>query len=131
MSQENEDDSGPDSEECARDKAQGEDEPKIRVLLSTCPQSVAEDLARFLVENRYAACVNIVPQVTSIYRWEGKLCQDAESLLVIKCPKKRAKDAMKALVEKHPYDVPEVVALNVKGGHKDYLDWVVSSVQAP
>ena len=111
-----------------KDKGEKEKEKKIRILLSTCPQTVAESLARFLVENRHAACVNIIPQVTSIYRWEGQLKQEAESLLVIKCGKKGLKKVIAALVEEHPYDVPEVVALTVKGGHPDYLDWVNQTV---
>ena len=105
-----------------------EKEKKIRVLLSTCPQGVAESLARFLVENRHAACVNVVPQVTSIYRWEGQVKQEPESLLVIKSGKKGLKKVIAALVEEHPYDVPEVVVLTVKGGNPDYLDWVNDSV---
>jgi len=101
---------------------------KIRVLLSTCPQGVAEELAKFLVESRLAACVNTVPQVTSIYRWEGKIQREAESLLIIKTSKEGAKRAMQALIEKHPYDVPEVIAITVKDGNPDYLEWVCASV---
>lgn len=107
---------------------EGEKEAKVRLLLSTCPQGEAEALASFLVESRLAACVNIVPVVTSVYRWEGKLQKEPESLLVIKCPKGTAKAAMKALVERHTYDVPEVIVLAVKGGHPEYLNWVVTSV---
>jgi periplasmic divalent cation tolerance protein len=99
-------------------------EPEVRVLLSTCPPADAERLAAFLVERGLAACVNIVPGVTSVYRWEGKVTRDAESLLVIKCPKHRVDEVTKALVEEHPYDVPEVIALKVKGGHAPYLSWV-------
>jgi len=101
-----------------------EKEPKIRVLLCTCPSADAEGLATFLVETRLVACVNIIPQVMSLYRWEGKLHRDAESLLVIKCAKKGHKKVIEAIVQKHPYDVPEVIALNVKGGNADYLEWV-------
>lgn len=110
---------------------EGETQAKVRLLLSTCPQGEAESLASFLVESRLAACVNIVPLVTSVYRWEGKLQKEPESLLVIKCPKGAAKAAVKALVERHTYDVPEVIVLAVKGGHPDYLNWVVSSVRTP
>lgn len=104
-------------------------EKKICVLLSTCPRNDAERLASFLVENRHAACVNILPQVTSVYRWEGQVKHDSESLLVIKCPRDLAQAASEALVKEHPYDVPEVIVLKVKGGNPAYLDWVVASVK--
>jgi len=107
----------------------GQKPSKIRQLLSTCPPNVAEELATFLVENRHAACVNIVQQVTSIFRWEGKIQKEAECLLLIKCPKGAMKETLRVLVERHPYDVPEVIALTVKDGNPDYLDWVSASVK--
>jgi len=116
------------SEEGGAEKG-GPQEVKVRVLLSTCPQAKAEELATFLVESNLAACVNIVPLVTSVYRWEGKLQKEPESLLVVKCPKATAKAAVKRLVEKHPYDVPEVLVLATKGGNPDYLDWVAAAVR--
>ena len=108
-----------------------DDEKKVCVLLSTCPSQEAERLATFLVEKGHAACVNILPQVTSVYRWEGKIQRDGESLLVIKCPRERAEDVTRALVEEHPYDVPEVIVLKVKGGNPAYLDWVIESAKGP
>jgi periplasmic divalent cation tolerance protein len=99
----------------------------IRVLLSTCPQGAAEELASYLVANRLAACVNIIPQVLSVYRWEDAVHKDAESLLVIKCPEKSVDATIDALVEKHPYDVPEVISLIVEEGNPDYLSWVIQS----
>jgi periplasmic divalent cation tolerance protein len=107
------------------------DEKKICVLLSTCAAQDAERLASFLVESGHAACVNIVPQVTSVYRWEGKVHRDAECLLVVKCPRDRAEAVTAALVEAHPYDVPEVIVLKVKGGNAKYLDWVVANARGP
>jgi periplasmic divalent cation tolerance protein len=104
---------------------------KVRVLLSTCPQGKAEELARYLVEQRLVACVNVVPQVRSFYWWEGKMEADDESLLVIKCPQEVTKTATRALVDKHPYDVPEVVALDVTDGNPDYLAWVCASAREP
>jgi len=107
------------------------DDKKVCVLLSTCAPQDAERLASFLVEGGHAACVNIVPLITSVYRWEGKVNRDAESLLVIKCPRERAEAVSAALVEEHPYDVPEVIVLKVKGGNTQYLDWVVQSARGP
>ena len=113
------------------DLERDEESGKVCVILSTCPLGSAEEIAQFLVENRHAACVNIVPQVTSIYRWEGRLEKESESLLVVKCSRSGAKEAIRALVEKHPYDVPEVVAMRVVDGNPEYLDWVCDCVAAP
>ena len=98
---------------------------EVCVLLSTCPPAEAERLATLLVAGGHAACVNIAPRVTSVYRWEGKLQKDEESLLVIKCARARVEAATAALVAAHPYDVPEVIALDVAAGHPPYLDWVL------
>ena len=110
---------------------EGKEGGKVRVLLSTCPQGKAEELARHLVEQRLVACVNVVPHVRSFYWWEGKMEADDESLLVIKCPQEVTRAAIGALVEEHPYDVPEVVALDVADGNPDYLGWVCASAREP
>jgi periplasmic divalent cation tolerance protein len=94
------------------------------VVLSTCPPEMAGEIARRLVERRLAACVNVVEKVTSVYRWEGKLCEDAESLLVIKTTRARFDDLVREVLAVHPYSVPEVVALPVTAGSARYLDWV-------
>ena len=71
--------------------------------------------------------MNIVSGVTSIYRWQGKIERDTECLLIIKCPKSCVPDTLAVILEKHPYDVPEVVVLPVHGGNPSYLSWVVES----
>ncbi len=101
----------------------------IAVLLSTCPVDAAERLARVLVERRLAACVNVVPRVTSFYWWEGELQEDGESLLVIKCPRDGIDTLTTELVAAHPYEVPEVVALDVVGGNSAYFEWVRKSME--
>ena len=97
----------------------------VTVVLVTAPDAeTGARLARSLVEERLAACANLVPGVRSIYRWEGRVQDDAEVLLVLKTRAERV-DALAARVsELHPYDVPEVVALAVVGGNRAYLDWV-------
>lgn len=102
----------------------------VAVVLSTCPLDAAPGLARRLVERRLAACVNVIPKVTSFYWWEGKLEEDAESLLVIKCPRGGVETLTAEIAEAHPYDVPEVVALDVVAGNRAYLEWVQSSTEA-
>ena len=88
----------------------------------------AERIARALVERRLAACVNVVPGVVSVYRWKGEVRRDEERLLVIKTRAERLEALGQALVELHPYEVPELVALPVEAGHPPYLDWLDESV---
>lgn len=97
----------------------------IATVLCTCPAERARELSRAVVEGRLAACVNIVSEVTSVYRWKGELCEDPESLLVIKTASGRVEELIRRLVELHPYDVPEVIALEVGEGHRAYIQWVL------
>jgi periplasmic divalent cation tolerance protein len=99
---------------------------KVAVLLSTCPPDAAEPLATKLVEGGLVACVNVVPGVASVYRWEGKLEKSEESLLIIKCSRERVEEVTEEVLKNHPYSVPEVLGLRVKGGNPAYMDWVVS-----
>jgi periplasmic divalent cation tolerance protein len=99
------------------------------VALSTV--ATAEDgdrLARALVERRLAACVNVVPGIVSHYRFEGEQHRDSELLLVIKTRTEKLEALRAALVELHPYDVPELVALDITAGHEPYLKWLDDSV---
>jgi periplasmic divalent cation tolerance protein len=92
---------------------------------------VATDLARDLVAAGHAACVNIVPTVRSIYLWQGAIQTEDEVLLLIKTTADRFESLREALVAKHPYDVPEVVALPIADGHHPYLDWLSASHGVP
>jgi len=99
------------------------------VILCTCPDhAIAGRLARSLVQQRLAACVNIVPAIRSIYSWQGELCDDKEVLLVIKTLQSRFAELEAWLCEHHPYDVPEVVAISAEHVSADYLAWIASSV---
>lgn len=102
----------------------------MRIVISTAPPDKAPELARTLVEERLAACVNIVPAVRSIYRWQGELCDDAEALMLIKTTAAQVGPLAARLGELHPYDVPEVVsvALEAGEGNAEYLAWVVENV---
>lgn len=99
------------------------------LAFSTCPDlAVAGRIARTLVEEGLAACVNRVPGVASTYRWQGSIHDDAEVLLLIKTTRGRF-DALRArLVALHPYTVPELIALDIGDGHAPYLEWLQAQV---
>jgi periplasmic divalent cation tolerance protein len=100
----------------------------LLLVLSTCPGTeVAESLARALLEASLAACVNITPGLRSIYRWNGSVQSDEEVLMMIKTTADRFPALREALVELHPYEVPEVVALPIVDGHDAYLRWIESA----
>lgn len=95
------------------------------VVLITCPDaSTGENLAHALVEDGLAACVNLVPGLTSIYRWEGKLCREPEILLIAKTRRSRLSALQRKVKALHPYTVPEVIALPIVSGSHAYLAWV-------
>lgn len=98
----------------------------IELCLCTCPDSAsAEALARALVGEGLAACVNLLPGIRSIYRWKGELCSEGEVLLLIKTRADR-REALGARIQQlHPYEVPELLAFPASGGLADYLGWVV------
>jgi periplasmic divalent cation tolerance protein len=101
-----------------------------RVCLMTCPNpETAQSLAKQLLEKRLVACVNLVPQVTSMYWWEGQIQQDSEVLLIAKTVAERVAELKALLPELHPYDVPELVVLPVEDGLPAYLNWVKTEVR--
>lgn len=100
-------------------------EPAVRAVLVTAPDlEVAERLATQLVEERVAACANLVRGITSIYRWEGRVERAEEVLLILKTSDERLPDLVARAAELHPYDVPEILALEVPTGHEPYMAWV-------
>jgi periplasmic divalent cation tolerance protein len=102
------------------------------VVLCTCPdRGIAELIAETLVGERLAACVNILPEITSIYRWEGRQQHDRELLLVIKTAETLYAELEGRIRALHPYQVVEVIALPIRKGAADYLDWIHASVGTP
>ena len=96
-----------------------------RILVCSCPEpETARTLAERLVDERLAACVNILPGVTSIYRWENQIQSDGEALLLIKTSAGRVSALTERLHELHPYEVPEIIAVPITEGLSDYLSWV-------
>ena len=100
------------------------------VLLTAPDAATGARLARALVEERLAACVNRIPGLRSVYRWEGALQEDAEELLIAKTRADRIAALAKRVADLHPYALPEVIALPVVGGSAAYLDWVRSESTA-
>jgi len=96
----------------------------VRVLLCTCPPAAADTLAAALLERRLVACVNVIPGVSSRYRWKGKLEKEDESLLILKTTSDQIAGIGEALDELHPYDVFELLSLPVEEGNAGYLRWV-------
>ena len=96
------------------------------VVLVTCgSEEEALKIARSLVEGRLAACVNLVSPVRSIYRWEGKIWDEKEWLLIIKTQKQRFEELEKMVKSLHSYSVPEIIGLPIAKGASSYLDWLV------
>jgi periplasmic divalent cation tolerance protein len=102
------------------------------VVLITAPQGEkAEKLARLLVEEKAAACVNIVSEIRSFYWWEGAVKDEKETLLIAKTDKLKVSRLIKLVKANHPYKVPEIISLKIKEGNRDYLKWISDSVGTP
>lgn len=95
------------------------------VIFCTVPnEEVGSRIAEALVRDCYAACVNILPGITSIYQWKGRICRDGELLLIIKTRKRLFDAACEIIRAQHPYEVPEIIALDIKRGNESYLRWL-------
>jgi periplasmic divalent cation tolerance protein len=81
-------------------------------------------IGKTIVEEGLAACANIIPGLRSIYKWQGKICDDSEILLIIKTVKAKYKALEKRIKTMHPYEVPEIIALSIDQGLPDYLKWI-------
>lgn len=100
------------------------------VLVTTASVEEGQRIARAVVAERLAACVNVVPEVGSVFFWEGQLQEEAEALLVIKTNRERYEALQQRILDLHGYSVPEVLALPVERGSPAYLAWVDESVRA-
>lgn len=99
------------------------------VLTNTPDLAVAESIARRLVEDRLSACVNLLPSVRSVYRWQGSIEEATEVTLLIKTMGSRYAEVEAAIRQLHPYEVPEIVALPVSAGLPAYLAWVAQETK--
>lgn len=113
------------SEPCARS-------PQYCLVLCTCPAGeAAQTVAQTLVQERLAACVNILPGVVSVYVWQGVLENSAETLLLIKTTHALYPQLQARLRELHPYELPEIIALDINHGLPDYLNWITQCLSSP
>src|SRR5580765_3192932 len=102
----------------------------VVLVFCACPdEAVAERIATALVEERLAACVNRLPAVASTYRWKGEICRDSECLLLIKTTIERFDVLSERIVALHPYELPEIIAVEIARGMPAYLDWVASETK--
>ena len=100
---------------------------QVVLVLTNLPDAAsAQSLAHALVESRLAACVNLLPGVQSVYRWQGVIEHATEVTLLIKTTQRHYPQLQQAIVSAHPYDVPEVIALPISDGHPAYLQWIAS-----
>src|SRR5260370_26001584 len=102
---------------------------KLLVLTTAGSENEALTIADTLVERKVAACVNIVPRIHSVYRWQGKVEQAEEYLLLIKTVKAREAQVRSTIHELHSYDVPECIAISIESGSPEYLKWLSDSVE--
>ena len=95
------------------------------MIYCTCPDiETANRISRLLISHHAAACVNQLPGITSIYEWEGKIEENNEVLLLIKSTEERFDSIQKLIIEEHPYELPELIAVPISKGLPDYLDWI-------
>ena len=100
------------------------------LVFTTLPSAdKAAELAKVLVEERLAACANLLPAIRSIYRWQGKLKDENEVLVLLKTRAEHLERLKLRILELHPYEVPEVLAVPVEAGYQPYLDWLAGETK--
>ena len=103
--------------------------PTVRLVFMTAPdESVASSIAREVVEAQLAACANLLPGVRSIYRWKGEVCDDGECLVLFKTTDENLQALRERIIDLHPYECPEVLAVDVVDGSPEYMKWVLGQV---
>jgi periplasmic divalent cation tolerance protein len=102
-------------------------EPTLIVVMTTLPDvSQANSIAKILVEEKLAACVQVMPSMTSTYMWQGELCQESEHLVLIKTLQANYEALLSRMRSLHPYETPEIIAIPTIAVDQDYLNWVIT-----
>ncbi len=104
------------------------DSEHVMILITVSSLEEADKIAQALVERMLAACVNIVPSITSVYRWQDEVQRDSEALLIVKSRRDVFEHLARCVKELHSYETPEIIALPIVDGDVDYLHWLDSSV---
>ena len=119
----------PDMPDIDSNKKSSQNESRYCVVLCTCPDlTSAESIANMLVKNKLAACVNIVPGLTSIYQWKGNLEKSQELLLIIKSKSAVFSTVENVIRKHHPYELPEIISIPLKSGFSNYLSWIDDNI---
>jgi len=106
-----------------------ETSPYVVLLITTATVEEAQRISKVLLEQKKAACVNIVPRVSSLFWWHDKLDSAEESLLIVKTKASLLNEIVPLVKEIHSYDIPELIALPIIGGNQDYLEWIRKEVR--
>jgi len=106
-----------------------EESAYIVLFITTATAEEAQRISKVLLNQRKAACVNIVPRVSSLFWWQDKLDSAQESLLIVKTKASQLNEIVRLVKELHSYDVPEIIALPIVGGNQDYLEWIGKEVK--
>jgi len=101
----------------------------IVVLCTVNTKETAKNIAVALIENKLAACVNIVPNISSVYSWNGNTVIDDEFLLIIKTQEYNYNKLEEKIKSIHPYELPEIISFNIDNGSKEYLDWLIANTR--
>ena len=101
----------------------------MAVFMTAANEEDAATIAKALVEEKLCACVNIIPKIRSIYRWEGKVCDDEEVMLIAKSASTLAPVIVERVKVLHSYDLPEIICIPIATGSGDYLNWIDQSVE--
>jgi len=99
------------------------------ILTTVSTVEEGESIANKLVEKELAACINIIPKINSVYRWEGQIQSESEVLLLIKTTKDLETEVYRDVQNVHPYDTPELITLPITNGSDAYLDWMTAAVR--
>ena len=104
---------------------------EILLVQTTCPDTeTARELTKKLLVHRLASCINLIEGIESHYLWEGELKQGTETLMLIKAPAARYQALEASIIQNHPYELPEIIAVSLSGGLPAYLNWVATSSAA-